>query len=119
MGKNLISNLSKTFWLSKVQKCLLWTVNMLFYWGGGALWTKTNFKLTFYNEGYPKFAGSHVWQLSTLYLCLSQEGDAEEGGHGVEPALGVAVARVADLHVDVFKDAAGIRVLRLALKQMK
>ena len=61
----------------------------------------------------------HVWQLSTLYLCLSQEGDTEEGGHGVEPALGVAVAGVADLHVNVFKNAAGIRVLRLALKQMK
>ena len=46
----------------------------------------------------------------------SKERDAEEGGDGVTPADPVAVAGVADFHLQVLEDTATIRVLSLALK---
>ena len=38
-----------------------------------------------------------------VWVLLSQEGNTKEGGESVEPALCVAVARVADLHIHLLK----------------
>ena len=46
---------------------------------------------------------------------LSQEGDTKEGGESVEPALCVAVARVADLHVHLLERTPGAAQLLLAI----
>ena len=46
----------------------------------------------------------------------SQQRHAEQRGHGVQPALGVAVAGVADLHVHVLEHEAGSLQLLLHLR---
>ena len=46
----------------------------------------------------------------------SQQRHAEQRGHGVQPALGVAVAGVADLHVHVLQHEAGSLQLLLHLR---
>ena len=38
-----------------------------------------------------------------VWVLLSQEGNTKEGGESVEPALCVAVARVADLHLHLLE----------------
>ena len=50
-----------------------------------------------------------------VWVLLSQEGNTKEGGESVEPALCVAVARVADLHLHLLERPPVAALLLLAV----
>ena len=54
-----------------------------------------------------------------VWVLLSQEGNTKEGGESVEPALCVAVARVADLHIHLLKRPPSAVLLTILLFQLQ